>query len=193
MGEERAASEDATLVVRLRETGDARAFDRLYRRHRRAVFAVCLHYLKEPALAEDACHDAFVQAWQQASSLRGSAFLPWIRRIAANLCLNRLRHLAVARRIEPELEAQREHPRAVSRRRVIAREELERCVRIVRQMAPAQRRVFLLRHLEGLKPREIIERTGLSAGAVRSHLQNARRNFRLAWERIEAAQEGESP
>lgn len=178
------ASEEAALVERFRASGDGQAFDQLYRRHRRSVLAVCQHYLSEPAAAEDACHDAFVRAWQRSDSLHGEAFLPWVRRIAVNICLNRIRHLAVGRRLAPEL-AGRSSVAAGSEQRTIARQELELCAHIVRELPPGQRLVFLLRHSEGLKPREITESTGYSAEQVRSHLQNARRNFRLAWERLQ--------
>jgi RNA polymerase sigma-70 factor (ECF subfamily) len=176
----RGEATEAELVERFREHRDGSAFDALYRRCRREVFVVCLHFLRDPAWAEDACHDAFVQAFERFDSLRGERFEAWVRRIAANHCLNLLRRRATGRRVEPlaapELEAG-----ASAHGRAAARQELKLAVELLASLAPHQRQVFLLRHVEGSSHEEIERRTGFTAEQVRSFLQNARRNFRLGW------------
>ena len=179
-----ARAEEADLVRRFRQERDPSAFAELYRMHRRAIFGTCLRYLGDPAAAEDGCHDVFVQAWERFDTLRGEAFGAWVRRIAINHCLNRQRHRSVERRSEPELARELEERAPPSTLGVVqARDELGRAARIVRELSSRQRRVFLLRHVEQLAYAEIEHLTGLSAGEVRSALQNARRNFRLGWNR----------
>jgi RNA polymerase sigma-70 factor (ECF subfamily) len=173
------AADEAGLVERCRGGEDA-AFAALYRRSRRAVFAVCLHFLRDPAWAEDACHDAFVQAYERFATLRGEQFTPWVRRIAARQCLNLLRHRAVGRRLAAEAAGEAVGPSGHGA--VAARQELELASALLGTLSPEQRRVFLLRHVEEMTYEEIAAATGYDAGRVRSYLQNARRNFRLRWE-----------
>jgi RNA polymerase sigma-70 factor (ECF subfamily) len=171
---------EAELVDRLRRHGDRAAFAALYASSRRVVFTVCLHFLRDAAWAEDACHDVFVHAWERRSTLRGDCFTAWVRAMAARHSLNLLRHRSVRRRLDPEVPSPGSMP-AVERA-VAARQELEQAVEVLGSLPPEQRRVFLLRHVEGLGYEEIAEVTGYDAGRVRSTLQNARRNFRLGWE-----------
>lgn len=166
------------LVTELRATRDGRLFDELYRRSRRKVFGVCFNILGEASAAEDACHDAYVRAWERIDSLRGSNFTAWVRRIAANRCYDELR------RTRPD-ELDGHHPEPVADDQiegaVIARQELNRAIDVIASLDEHQRRVFLLRHLDSRSYDEISEATGYDAKQVKSYLQNARRNFHLAW------------
>lgn len=187
---------EAELVDRYRETGEGRWFEELYRSNRRRVFGVCLKILRDSDGAQDACHEAFLRAFERFGTLRGDGFSSWVCRIAANHCYDRMRRVAKGRD-EGADELTEEDPSVAVATRVdpvereaVARERLQLAVEIVRRLAPHQREVFLLKHLEGKSYHEIELRTGLAANEVRSYLQNARRNVRLAWERQESAERG---
>jgi RNA polymerase sigma-70 factor (ECF subfamily) len=177
---------DDELVARVR-AGEAAAFEPLYLRHRRRVLAVLLGLLREPAAADDLCHDAFVRAWRSIAGLRGE-FEPWVVRIASNLALNLLRQRATHRRLAVEIEPPPAEP--VPERAASARESGRLAAEILAALGAEQRRVLVLRYLDGLSHAEIVARTGFDEPAVRSHLQNGRRNFRLAWLRRTAVAEG---
>ena len=179
--------EDAELVARLREAGERRCFEALYQRHRRRVLAVLLGLLRDPAAAEDLCHDAFLRAFEKLDSLRGE-FEPWVVRIASNLALNLLRQRANRRRLEGELWPLPPSPPPEDE--VAAHLEGRRALEILRHLGEEQRTTLTLRYLDGLSWAEIAERTGMSEAEVRSHLQNGRRNFRLAWVRPATAMGG---
>ena len=181
-----AAASEAELVERFRATGEDRCFEELYRRSRRRVFGVCLRIVGGVPEAEDLCHDAFLRAFEGFDRFEGTTFASWVCRIGINLSLNAVRHRAVAERAPREAE-----PSAVpasAERRLVSREALARAAAIIEGLEPRQRRVFLLRQLGELSYAEIAERTGWSGEEVRSFLQNARRNFRLAWERAAEAE-----
>ncbi|REK00910.1 MAG: sigma-70 family RNA polymerase sigma factor [Acidobacteria bacterium] len=180
--------DDETLVRSFRATGDNDSFERLYRRHRRAIYACCLHFVRHPHEAEDLCHDVFVTAYERFATLEGESFLPWVRRIARNLCLNRLRGERLRGGVEPADEQQPSGD-ADAARTTIVRQQLERAGAVLETLPPHQRRVFLLFHAAGLSYVEIAEQTGHSREAVRSHLQNARRNFRLRFERADSREQ----
>jgi RNA polymerase sigma-70 factor (ECF subfamily) len=86
-------SEERALVVRA-QAGDAAAFRELYQRfapsvHRYAI----LPMVHDRTLAEDLLADTFVRALENIGRFKwqGKGVLPWLIRIAKNLCLDHLR------------------------------------------------------------------------------------------------------
>lgn len=172
------ALSEQELVERFRTGGENRYFAELYRRERRRVYGVCLKFLREPAAAEDVCHEAFVRAFEGFGSLASNRFSAWVRRIAANLSINRIRSMANAAQTLPgNMPAAGPDPG----RHAISRQELTAALDLIRTLGAEQRRAFVMFHLEGLSYEEIADRSGLPRGTVRSHLQNARRNLHLRW------------
>ena len=90
---------DADLVRRARR-GDQRAFEALYQRHARAVHGFAMRVSPDPAAAEDIVQDTFLKLFGFLGGFRDDAPLrPWLKRVAANLAIDRLR------RQRPQLEA----------------------------------------------------------------------------------------
>lgn len=174
------------LVARFRASGERRWFAELYRRERRRVYGLCLKFLHEPAAAEDACHEAFVRAFEHFSNFEGDRFSAWLRRIAANLSINRLRSEPPVPATPPEIAA----PEPSLERQLGDRVALAAALEVVRSLGSEQRQAFVMFHIEGLSYREIAARTGLELQTVRSQLQNARRNFHLRWAKTPFEHEG---
>src|SRR4051794_33493017 len=79
------------LVVAKAPTGRAAAFLRLADEHLDSAYRLARAILRDPAEAQDATHDAFVQAWQKWATLHDpAAFEHWFDRILVNTCRNRL-------------------------------------------------------------------------------------------------------
>lgn len=82
------------VVARARD-GDARAFEQLVRCHQRAMYAVALRILGNPADAEEAAQDGFVAAWRRLPQFRSDArFSTWLYRIVVNQAVSELRRRA---------------------------------------------------------------------------------------------------
>ena len=83
----REAAEERRLVAAA-VAGSTAAFEQLYRRHSRRVYALCLRMTGNVATAEDCTQDAFVQAWRSLARFESrSAFGTWLHRIAVNAVL----------------------------------------------------------------------------------------------------------
>ena len=81
----------AALIERAR-SGDAAAFEQIYRRFERPVYTLALRMLGDAEAARDALHDAMLKAFQRIAQFRGDApFWAWLRQIAMNEALMRLR------------------------------------------------------------------------------------------------------
>lgn len=178
---------EAKLVAAFREGNDGRHFEALYLRHRRRLFGLCLHFLGEPAEAEEVVHEGFVTAYEKFATLRGDNFGAWLTRIATNLCLNRLR----ARRPQTEVDERlADSASPEPEQQAVDDEERRRAREVLSELGPEQRRALELKYCKGYSYEEISRVTGEDYDQVRSHLQNGRRNFRLVWARQKLPQGG---
>lgn len=157
--------------------GAASAYGELVRRYQAAVFNVCCRLLGERAEAEDAAQEAFLRAYARLETFDlARPFGPWIRRVAANLCLNRLEargptHLALDDELDQAVDAPFANPEA-------AREQAEQAEAVRAALAglpPRYRAVVELRHFQGLSYEEIAAALSLPLSDVKSHLFRARK------------------
>lgn len=170
------------LVEMFRSTGENRFFEGLYLLAGRKVFHVCLRFLHDYDSASDLTHEAFLRAYERFSLLQDCNFSAWACRIAANLCLNRIRDQKTRNDL---LDLAFPRPTRASDSAGPSRgatEEIGAAREILDSLPLDQRRALLLKYVEGYSYREIAEMTGCDNGQVRSLLQSARRHFQLRWQ-----------
>ena len=83
---------ERALMARV-AAGDAAAFRQLAERHTPLVHALAWRLLGDAAEAEDVVQEAFVKLWVNAKGWTpmGGGLGGWLRRVATNACLDRLR------------------------------------------------------------------------------------------------------
>lgn len=158
-------------LVRRAASGDARAFEALYRRHARRVFGVVWRLVGGvEARAEELTQDAFVRAWQALPGFRlDSAFSTWMHRLAVNTALMDLRSRAGAEALETDDSALEHHAAPASRRDLGM--DLEK---VVARLPPRARAVLVLHDVEGWKHEEIATELGMAVGSSKAQLHRAR-------------------
>src|SRR5512140_848667 len=85
--------QDDLVLVQGVARGEQQAFLALYDRHAPRVYALTLHILGDPMMAEEATQDTFMKLWSRARlylAERGS-FLAWLLTIARRTALDRVR------------------------------------------------------------------------------------------------------
>ena len=166
------ASSDRDLIQRARR-GDAEAFGELVLRYQTSVFNVCYRLLHERLEAEDMTQETFLRARDRLHSFdEERLFSPWIRRVAANVCLN---HLESQKRT---VALEEEHDADESQRPEKQVEVRERSEQIRRALAslPARYRVVIeLRHYQELSYEQIAAELDIPLSDVKSHLFRARK------------------
>lgn len=76
-------------LVEQSQKGDLAAFETLIREHQRMIHSLTYRMTGSLADAEDLAQEAFLRAYEQIGSFRGSAqFSTWLYRVAINTCLN---------------------------------------------------------------------------------------------------------
>jgi RNA polymerase sigma-70 factor (ECF subfamily) len=166
---------DQALVHETRG-GDIEAYGVVVRRYQTSVFNVCYRMLGERREAEDLTQETFVRAYQRLNTYDPARpFGPWIRRIAANMCLN---HLKRNRRIWLPLDDEHDLPDAGPgvdlATAVEEKVDRSRIRDAIQALPPHYRAVIELRHFQGLSYEETARALSLPLSDVRSHLYRAR-------------------
>jgi RNA polymerase sigma-70 factor, ECF subfamily len=172
---------DEALVARA-QRGERIALDQLVRRHQRALFALCIRYVRDADEAADLVQRAFVRAMTKLGELReAGSFRSWILRIGAHLSLNHLRDNArfVAEEAGGERPADPERgPTPLALERLESAEQAETLRAAVRELPTKQRMTLELRIYEDLSFREIAAALEISEGAAKVNFHYAVRKLR---------------
>ncbi|MFL5304787.1 MAG: RNA polymerase sigma factor [Polyangia bacterium] len=171
---------DDVLVARA-QGGDRTALGELVVRHQRALFALCMRYVRDTDEAADLVQRSFVRAMTKLSELReAGSFRSWILRIGAHLALNHLRDNA--RFVSDGEEAERSDPDSVGATPALERlesaEEAAALRDAVRTLPTKQRMTLELRIYEDLSFREIAAALEISEGAAKVNFHYAVRKLR---------------
>lgn len=166
---------DRDLLLRARR-GETEAFGELVRRYQVTVFNVCYRLMGERREAEDMAQEAFLRAYARLETFDlERPFGPWMRRVAANLCLNRL-SASPAAPAEVDEERDRDDDPARQPEGVYAERERQAALRAALAALPAHyRAVIELRHYQEMSYEQIAETLQLPLSDVKSHLFRARK------------------
>ncbi|HEV2084115.1 MAG TPA: RNA polymerase sigma factor [Gemmatimonadales bacterium] len=161
---------DATLAA----SGDASAFERLYRNHVTRVYGLVRRMLSDDD-ADEVAQDIFVRAWQKLGTFRGeAAFGTWLHRLAVNVILARRETLGTRRKRYLEGDAVLE---MIPARRPGPEMAMDFETAMAR-LPEGAREVFVLHDVEGYRHEEIAEMLGLATGTSKSQLHRARMALR---------------
>ena len=165
----------ATLLTRARR-GEAAAYEQLYRWFERPVFTLALRLTGQREEAQDVLQDTMLKLFDRLDDFRGdSPFWGWLRQIAVNEALMRLRKRgrlgAEAEYDEAELESHETllPPRAADAA-VLAK--------ALAALPDATRSVLWLYHAEGYTHEEIAGLTGRTVSFSKSQLARGTRRLR---------------
>ncbi len=184
---------DAALVQAVL-AGNRAAFEPLVEAHQQRVYYLALRMLSNPAEAQDAAQDVFLQAYTRLGSYKPEwKFKTWVMSIASNLCIDRLRR----RKIEPMSFTDRANPSIDGDSDSAVNDVIEQIEsaeplpdqtaeaneqqRLVMQMLrtlPEEDRSMLIMHYWGdMSYDEIAAATHNTVSAVKSRLFRARRTL----------------
>jgi RNA polymerase sigma-70 factor (ECF subfamily) len=172
--------EETRLIGKARE-GDTAAFGEIVRRYQNLVYATALQILKDAALAEDVAQEAFVAAFGSLRDLRrNDAFPPWLRKITRNVALATRREHARFRAFEEADTPQSPSADAAAEAETERRESDEfgdEVLRMVASLSDTLRFPVLLCHIEHLSTRDAARFLGISEGALRKRLHDAKKKL----------------
>jgi len=172
---------DVWILLERIKRGDREAFTELVRLHQKRIFLLAFSFFHNREDAMDIVQETFLRFYQKIHSFqKGKNFQSWILQIAKNLCIDHYRKNHSQRKEwrsdknieEMNLPSQDNHD---SNRASDLKAIFSRCLE---NLAERQRMVFVLKHYNQLKYKEIAEVLNISQGTVKSLHFKAVRNLR---------------
>ncbi|MBK8237905.1 MAG: sigma-70 family RNA polymerase sigma factor [Deltaproteobacteria bacterium] len=191
---------DDHQLVEACKGGDRRAFQALYERYERKVFAVAYGFLRNQEDALDVVQEAFIKVHRYLPNFEGqSSFYTWLYRIVANLCIDHIRRNT--RKKDVEFDDKLRHDgeqdtspaealpasimanpgEAVENKEILAAVEDS-----LKYLSDKHRAVIVMRELQGLSYADMAKAMNCSKGTIMSRLFHARRKMqKLLRQRLE--------
>jgi len=186
--------EERDLIIAARE-GNQEAFDLLVRESDRLVLSQALHFTRDREKALDVYQEAFLRAHRSLGQFRFDCrFSTWMRKITTNVCLTEFskekrlnsRMFVNSQLAKPRSDGDAD-PTPLDRaesgipdsfRQVASGEIRGRIEQVIMELPPQQRMVFVLRHFEGEKLKDIAGILEIATGTAKKHLFEAIRKMR---------------
>jgi RNA polymerase sigma-70 factor (ECF subfamily) len=181
---------DNELVLKAQK-GDQSAFEELVCRYDRRVLGLIMNFVNNHEEAQDLYQEVFLRVYKGLSKFRfQSLFSTWLYRITTNVCLTHRTSNPAGKwvSIEQDFTEMRESPEGKSWNKPIPEELTSqsdsdqktysdqisyRIQKALRSLSNQQRLVFVLRHYEGCRLREIASILCCAEGTVKKHLFSA--------------------
>lgn len=178
---DRASEADSVLLQRYSSDGNQKDFTELFSRYTPLVYGVCLKYLKDADLAQDAVMQIFTRLLEVLRKEQPEHFKAWLYTLTKNHCLSELR-----KQKPVPFEAQL-HEAFMESDQDMRPEEEERLLQglqhATQKLPEAQRICIELFFLQNKSYQEIVNQTGYTYNEVKSNIQNGKRNLRVKLEK----------
>lgn len=172
---------DLELLEAYRKNQDKALIGELYNRYAHLVYGLCLNYLQDREQSRDAVLNLFEKLLITLKDNKPDNFSNWLCFVARNHCISELRKQQVKRNRDEIYAADIHALTAQEEEDPQSREErLLRLENAIKTLGEDQRRCIELFYFGDKSYREIAVITGFSEKEVKSHLQNGKRNLKLA-------------
>jgi RNA polymerase sigma-70 factor (ECF subfamily) len=176
------AFDEKELII-LAQKGDNAAFEQLVYLYDKKVLSLALKYIKDEDLAKDIYQEVFIRVYKGLKNFQfKSEFSTWLFRITTNVCLTFKTKKASRVFVsvneenmdaEPVIELKDESYESSPDRILIATEITKRIGNALDEFPAKQKIVFILKHFEGYKIKEIAVILDCQEGTVKKYLFEA--------------------
>ena len=180
MSNQETITTDAELILNC-QSDDQGAFRTLVERYQTTAFRFAFRLTCDTPEAEDLCQKAFIKVWNYRNRINQDLlFSTLLYTIVSRLWLDhtrskKLRFFASKLNV---IDTEIVDPNASPKVQATNQDLAQRIKALSKKLPPRQRLVFMLRDLEDLNIREVMEVTGLSAGSIKTNLSIARQKIR---------------
>lgn len=159
--------------------GDPRGLSGLMDEHLSRITALAYHMLGDQMAAEDIAQDVFLKAWLKAGDWEfGNAkFITWMRRVATNQCLDRLRK---RKEVLSDTLPEQVDGAASAETEMTVSETKTQVTNAMTALPDRQRAALTLSHFDYVSQSEGAKILEISEAAYESLLSRARRALRTA-------------
>ena len=165
---------DDQRLVQLLQKGNVAAFDSLFEEYSQKLYGFALKYFKNQSDAEELVQEVFVKVWENRQSLKSEfSFKSYLFTIALNQIRKHFNKKATSLKYFESLQNEPEmvdHPSFQNDDYESAFNEINK---LIEQMPPRRREIFVKSKLEGKNSKEIATELNISAGTVDNQVSEA--------------------
>lgn len=163
--------ESTGLLLRRAKRGDEEAFEGLVELYRERVYRLAFRVVRNKESALDVAQEAFIRIHRELAACRGEeGFEGWLYRLVTNLAIDHYRR-AKKRRFLPFLKDVAGG--TTPERELEATRAKEKLGRALDCLTDRQKKVFILKHYQGLKTAAIAKAIRAAEGTVKATLHQA--------------------
>ncbi len=163
------ANDEKELLLRLRN-GDRNAFSEIYNRYKVRITIKLFQLLKIDTLVEDTLQELFFRVWDKRETIDpDKSIANYLFRIATNISYDHFRNLAREEKIFASKEIQLSFYPADTYKKELD----EALYRLIDELPPQRKKVFLLCKFENKTYQEVGVILGISSNAVKDHIIKA--------------------
>jgi RNA polymerase sigma factor (sigma-70 family) len=185
---------DNELISHYSEKGDAVFLGILFKRYSHLVLGLCIKYLKNEDDAQDVVMQIFEKLSSDLKKHKIEFFKSWLYTYSKNMCLMELRKKSVKLKKDIELQesnvlfmdsGQDHHLNTKADEKENAILQLEQALSSLNK---EQKQCVILFYYKNKSYNEIVDITGYDTNAVKSYIQNGKRNLKLKIEELQNGQ-----
>ena len=165
--------EDIELIERLQK-GDVEAFDLIYEKYSRKLYAFGLKYLRSTAEAEELVQSVFLKLWENHKNLKKElSFKSYLFTIAYNDICKLFRKRSYGQKFIDDTLYENSQSSSEIENSIHFQSVLDRVQQIIEKLPKRQRIIFLKSRQEGKSTKEIAKETGISPGTVDNYISES--------------------
>lgn len=178
---------DTELINKV-QNGDESAFNELVCRYDRSVLSLALKYVNDKDDAKDIYQEVFLRVFRGLKKFQfKSEFSTWLYRITTNVCLTFISTGKKKNMMKFDNDMETEtidnitgaDARNNSPEEFLLRSEISSTINeALEKLSPKQKMIFILKHFEGYKIREISQILNSSEGTIKKYLFEANHKLR---------------
>ncbi|WP_321290660.1 RNA polymerase sigma-70 factor [uncultured Sunxiuqinia sp.] len=172
-------------LIRDFKKGDSRAFEKLFQKYHKKLYAFLFNLLHSKEDAEEIVQETFLKIWEGRENFQENyPFEPLLFRIAKNTFLNYSRKKVNRTVFEKHFGFFANLSESSADQYVLFQETQEIIDTILNGLPPKRKEIFLLQKVEGLSRKEIAEKLGISVITVDHQLNKANKYVKHEFKKL---------
>lgn len=157
------------LIVQLK-SGCEDAYEQLFNRHNKQVFLIAYGFLRNREDAMEIVQETFLKVYRNIASVKedGATFKGWINQIARNLSIDYYRKNKKLMERSTDLNEDMSESQNINPYEKMEKDNLTNKIKsIVYTLSKKQQTVFIMKHFQGMKFKEIAAQLSVTEGTVK--------------------------
>jgi RNA polymerase sigma-70 factor (ECF subfamily) len=171
--------DNETALLALVRQKDQAAFRQLYDQYSKRIYALCLRLTGNPAMAEEATQEVFIQVWRKIDTFSGNSSLyTWLHSVASNTTISYIRKQKSW--LNKVISKDDDEDNSSYEQSYVPGPDMSKLDTLIMRLPERARMVFVLHAVEGYRHEDIAKKLKTSTGTSKAQFHRAK-NLIKAW------------